>query len=200
MSHPPAHKTSNEGIAPSTEDGERGDEVCSICLEKIETGDDESLPCSHSFHRECIGRWNEVERTCPVCRRRVGDEESVLTQVNGGTDATARRLDYEAKVASCFVVFFGLLPYVFFSTSDNLILGVTSLVSTRLGWRSTCLLPMTVISYLTMMKLMRTMTCHSAYVCRVLFIDFLLSFLTATSIFHLVRLRMRMAQHHIESL
>ena len=42
--------------------------TCSICLADI---DDESLDvtrCGHSFHKECIRTWLDIDTTCPLCR------------------------------------------------------------------------------------------------------------------------------------
>ena len=42
--------------------------TCSICLADI---DDQSLDvtrCGHSFHKECIRTWLDVDTTCPLCR------------------------------------------------------------------------------------------------------------------------------------
>ena len=45
-------------------------EDCPICLEKI-TEDKASLQgCVHVFHLNCIKKWLERNRTCPVCRKR----------------------------------------------------------------------------------------------------------------------------------
>lgn len=44
-------------------------EECSICLANHEVGDVlRSLPCSHSFHKECIDRWMVQSTCCPMCK------------------------------------------------------------------------------------------------------------------------------------
>ena len=40
---------------------------CPICTENIGFCKRE-LECGHSYHRECIGRWNSVNFNCPMCR------------------------------------------------------------------------------------------------------------------------------------
>ncbi|KAL3719006.1 hypothetical protein ACJRO7_004016 [Eucalyptus globulus] len=42
---------------------------CVICCEDIVAGSTGSaMPCCHVYHRECIARWLEKSRTCPLCR------------------------------------------------------------------------------------------------------------------------------------
>ena len=45
-------------------------EVCAICLDIIESGDDiyDISHCNHSFHRKCIIQWIAKSNTCPSCR------------------------------------------------------------------------------------------------------------------------------------
>lgn len=49
--------------------------TCSICLNELNSSCDIfCLPCSHSFHTECINKWLETQAnsnsvcTCPECR------------------------------------------------------------------------------------------------------------------------------------
>lgn len=44
---------------------------CSICLDGI-TEQSQTLPCSHSFHQNCINEWLNRHNSCPLCRRAVG--------------------------------------------------------------------------------------------------------------------------------
>ena len=43
-------------------------ENCTICLEAVMRGQEVYLPCTHSYHSECINRWLQTQRTCPICR------------------------------------------------------------------------------------------------------------------------------------
>ncbi|ESN94590.1 hypothetical protein HELRODRAFT_164455 [Helobdella robusta] len=43
-------------------------EMCSICLETIETNFAYLDACSHGFCRACIDQWRVERTTCPLCR------------------------------------------------------------------------------------------------------------------------------------
>ncbi|KAI6240446.1 RING-type domain-containing protein [Aphelenchoides fujianensis] len=48
---------------------EQEKERCTVCLADFETGEDiRTLHCSHMFHIECIDRWLNYNKKCPVCR------------------------------------------------------------------------------------------------------------------------------------
>nr|GMC69990.1 probable E3 ubiquitin-protein ligase RHY1A [Ipomoea batatas] len=43
--------------------------MCSICLEEFSTGVKITpLPCSHTFHHNCIASWLQKHASCPLCR------------------------------------------------------------------------------------------------------------------------------------
>ena len=42
---------------------------CTICLEDFQLGQSvRTVPCFHSFHRECIDPWLEQRAVCPICK------------------------------------------------------------------------------------------------------------------------------------
>lgn len=45
------------------------DDSCSVCLDELR-GEQEliKMPCDHIFHKECIIRWLENAKSCPLCR------------------------------------------------------------------------------------------------------------------------------------
>jgi hypothetical protein len=49
------------------------EDECSICYNKYSesTGESCKLPCNHVYHKQCIFRWLENTKTCPLCRRKV---------------------------------------------------------------------------------------------------------------------------------
>eukprot|EP00929_Paragymnodinium_shiwhaense_P109421 TRINITY_DN75837_c0_g1_i1.p1 TRINITY_DN75837_c0_g1~~TRINITY_DN75837_c0_g1_i1.p1 ORF type:complete len:561 (+),score=107.09 TRINITY_DN75837_c0_g1_i1:153-1835(+) len=54
------------------EDGKRYPAECSICLLEFQAGDAIKVtPCDHAFHKQCLGGWLRLERTCALCRQDV---------------------------------------------------------------------------------------------------------------------------------
>ncbi|KAF4372684.1 hypothetical protein F8388_000851 [Cannabis sativa] len=54
------------------------DEDCAICLEKLFDDEPitikevvESKSCMHVFHLQCITKWTQTDKTCPLCRLRL---------------------------------------------------------------------------------------------------------------------------------
>ncbi len=57
--------------------------VCSICLASLNDNNDNdnananandninTLPCSHSYHNDCINIWSYHNNTCPICRSEI---------------------------------------------------------------------------------------------------------------------------------
>ena len=50
--------------------------VCAVCTEQYEVGEElQVLPCSHSFHKDCISPWlGRHSKYCPVCKAEVTRE------------------------------------------------------------------------------------------------------------------------------
>lgn len=42
---------------------------CSICLSPLEEGKKVQLDCGHTFHLDCICKWNK--NSCPNCRAKI---------------------------------------------------------------------------------------------------------------------------------
>ncbi|KAM6568902.1 hypothetical protein CsatB_016887 [Cannabis sativa] len=42
---------------------------CTICCENVDDGEEVTqLPCKHPYHRECILKWLNTSKYCPICR------------------------------------------------------------------------------------------------------------------------------------
>lgn len=49
---------------------------CAICQECYEVKEQYIiLPCLHRFHSQCVSKWFERKNTCPICKRRVTENE-----------------------------------------------------------------------------------------------------------------------------
>jgi len=57
-----------EGACFFPSDEESG-KICSICLNTVTNGQWLRTRCNHSFHRECLQKWQRD--TCPLCRQEV---------------------------------------------------------------------------------------------------------------------------------
>lgn len=53
----------------NTEDGEKLEDNCPICLEDQHTNTCYKLECGHCFHSKCVSTWFQSNTTCPMCRR-----------------------------------------------------------------------------------------------------------------------------------
>ncbi|XP_041914749.1 RING finger protein 122 isoform X2 [Alosa alosa] len=43
-------------------------EMCVVCLEDFRIKDELGvLPCQHTFHKRCLGKWLQVRGVCPMC-------------------------------------------------------------------------------------------------------------------------------------
>ena len=61
---------------------------CSICSDPItsETGKAE-LSCSHTFHLNCIGTWFRTNESCPYCRHKANETESLYKSTESQGDS-----------------------------------------------------------------------------------------------------------------
>lgn len=45
--------------------------VCPICRDALDGASGGSLPCSHTFHADCLRPWLKIDQSCPMCRQLV---------------------------------------------------------------------------------------------------------------------------------
>ena len=75
-----------EGVRPASEESKMGlevvkiekgmvglaGEVCAVCLDEFCVGSEaRKMPCSHTYHQDCIVKWLGKSNMCPICRYRV---------------------------------------------------------------------------------------------------------------------------------
>ena len=52
---------------------------CPICLDHISSKENFiSLPCTHTFHANCLLHWLTINHQCPCCRKSCGEKLNVL--------------------------------------------------------------------------------------------------------------------------
>ncbi|XP_010315798.2 uncharacterized protein [Solanum lycopersicum] len=81
----PASESSMQSLLKKIEIDEENttDDKCMVCLEELvkkeREGDNEivSMPCSHTFHGECITKWLETSHYCPICRFEMPMQEGI---------------------------------------------------------------------------------------------------------------------------
>ncbi|XP_067949814.1 E3 ubiquitin-protein ligase Arkadia-like [Watersipora subatra] len=56
-------------MVDSESDQGSSDDKCTICISEYKTGEHvRRLPCLHLFHRDCVDRWLNSNKRCPMCR------------------------------------------------------------------------------------------------------------------------------------
>jgi hypothetical protein len=61
--------------------------TCAICLSEFEAAEKvKELPCGHWFHPACIDEWLRSQGSCPLCNRRVVDDEEDEPVSSGSDD------------------------------------------------------------------------------------------------------------------
>lgn len=65
----PASKESIEGLREMRVEISENSETCPVCLDDVPVGFEAiRLPCSHLYHGDCIVKWLQTSKICPVCR------------------------------------------------------------------------------------------------------------------------------------
>lgn len=72
---------------------------CPICMEEFKLDDKAcQLPCKHTYKFECILRWLNSNKTCPICRLRLDGWEGQGSSYNIGDDDDNNSLDLEPPI------------------------------------------------------------------------------------------------------
>ena len=69
------HTTKSAYLAEDVAEKEEDREKCTICLASFEADSQvRRLRCKHLFHIDCVDRWLEGNKQCPMCRVQVDDD------------------------------------------------------------------------------------------------------------------------------
>ncbi|KAJ3205241.1 hypothetical protein HDU82_005328 [Entophlyctis luteolus] len=69
-----------------------GESRCSICLMEYDDNDELSgVPCTHWFHSECIRRWLQHSKACPICRTEVTKNANLRSRNNTSAAKAAQK-------------------------------------------------------------------------------------------------------------
>lgn len=60
-----------------TIENKSGMDRCVICQVEYEDGEElAALPCEHPYHSECISKWLQIKRVCPMCGTEVSSPKA----------------------------------------------------------------------------------------------------------------------------
>jgi len=92
---PPASKKFLEEEVPDKTIREEADEFeCPVCLKRCEQDDVyNELPCSHRFHKECVGRWLGKTNSCPLCRHELPTDDPAYEEMKRQKNRAKQRKD-----------------------------------------------------------------------------------------------------------
>jgi len=67
-----------EGDSKISKEAENETVTCAVCMETFQAGEDlKTLPCMHFYHTVCIDQWLLQNRTCPVCKYDITENDLV---------------------------------------------------------------------------------------------------------------------------
>ncbi|XP_015127884.1 E3 ubiquitin-protein ligase RNF181 [Diachasma alloeum] len=100
---PPASKAAVEALE-EIKITDAGSKQCPVCLKAFESSEiAKSLPCQHSFHKECIIPWLDKTNSCPLCRHELPtDDEDYEMYRKEKLRAVEREKDLETLHNSMF--------------------------------------------------------------------------------------------------
>jgi len=98
---------------------DNSDELCAICLLKLNTNNNTYLECGHKYHHKCIKEWCKVNSTCPICRQNM----NVKCTYNNTTFLVP--LDFKEKMRKFFKSF---------KTEASKLLMIQSLLAITKSW------------------------------------------------------------------
>ena len=58
-------------LTQDNDDDDHNKWQCSICINAILPDSMQYLPCAHGFHNDCITKWLQIKKYCPICKHNV---------------------------------------------------------------------------------------------------------------------------------
>jgi len=78
---PPASDESMKKVQEFEYQMGKESDMCAICHDDFQEKQTISkLPCSHSYHKDCVNKWLKMHGLCPVCRSPLEKESQTVTQ------------------------------------------------------------------------------------------------------------------------
>lgn len=75
-----------EELYEKKENDEEEEDVCTVCLSNYEPGESlRKLPCNHVFHPDCIYKWLDINKKCPMCREDIDSKVRPTTTTAAAT-------------------------------------------------------------------------------------------------------------------
>ncbi len=62
-------KKADKKIPEQLDPAKLGEGTCTVCLERFSGSSIKVLDrCKHKFHKDCLDKWLQKNKTCPICR------------------------------------------------------------------------------------------------------------------------------------
>ena len=71
---------------------------CSICYDEIRAKQCVKSPCGHEFHNKCLTQWVFTHSSCPICRYKLADENTIEAEAEAEAEDEYEYEDAETNV------------------------------------------------------------------------------------------------------
>ena len=106
------------------------DNICVICIDNIDITDSDTtqIDCNHIFHKDCIDKWLNINKKCPVCIRNIVDYKSTIVKNDNvieiqNTQNNIQNNRFNKSISICLCILF--IPLIIISITNLLYLPIT---------------------------------------------------------------------------